>query len=57
MKVTSNIIFVVITPYWWVSERMEHMFGKDRVIRVDQAKGINEKVIKRFKEVVMKTIV
>lgn len=56
LKVTPNILFVVITPYHWINERFVNIFGVDRVVYVDQAKGVNEKVIKRFKEVVMRTI-
>ena len=45
LKVTPNILFVVITPYHWINERFANIFGVDRVVYVDQAKGVNEKVI------------
>jgi len=57
MRVTPNIIFVVINPRLWVHETMKELFGGKNIVSVANAELGSEKVIKQFRNIVMSTLV
>ena len=57
LRVTPNIVFVVINPRLWVHETMKELFGRKNVISVPNAEIGSEKVIRQFRNVVMSTLV
>ena len=57
MRVTPNIVFVVINPRLWVHESMKELFGGKNIVSVPNAELGSEKVIKQFRNIVMSTLV
>ena len=57
MKTCPNVYCVVIgNPNPWDVDDIKQAYGKSRVIVLEQLDELNEKVIKQFKEVVMRSI-
>tara|TARA_R110000824_G_scaffold8714_1_gene39409 strand:+ start:10176 stop:11906 length:1731 start_codon:yes stop_codon:yes gene_type:complete len=57
LRITPNIVFVVVNPRLWVHESMKDIFGAKSIISVPNAEIGSERVIRQFKNLVMGTLV